>query len=152
MMRALTAALMLFMPAAAMGAGWAVSIFGLSYHPDREAARAERLDNEVNPGLAMRYEWPSTVFAEAGGYRDSGRSVAKFAGVGYQWRFGNLRAGGALAVLHSRSYNKNRAFVTPIPIVSYDFGTVMLNTVYAPKVTDLNEIAAFGFYLTFPIH
>ena len=87
---------------AAAAQGWAINVYGLSYHPDGEAARRAGVDNEINPGLAARYESPGGLFAEAGAYRDSGRGTAKFAGAGYQWKLGKgWRAGGALALFKS---------------------------------------------------
>jgi hypothetical protein len=59
-------AFVLIAPAFALAQGWAVNVYGLSYHPDREAAREAGVTEEVNPGLALRYEWPSGTFAEAG--------------------------------------------------------------------------------------
>ena len=46
---------LLTLPATAFGEGWALNVYGLSYHPDREAARAAEVNNEFNPGLALRY-------------------------------------------------------------------------------------------------
>ena len=139
---------LLILPATAFGEGWAFNVYGLSYHPDREAARAAEVDNEFNPGLALRYEWSNGVYSEFGAYRDSGGTTAKFADVGYQWRLSNFRIGAALAIAQSPTYNDGRTFIAPIPVVSYDFGRVMLNAVYFHKVRNMNEIAAFGAYLT----
>jgi hypothetical protein len=142
---------LLTLPATAFGEGWAVNVYGLSYHPDREAARAAEVDNEFNPGLALRYEWSNGVYSEFGVYRDSGGTAAKFANVGYQWRFSNFRIGAALAIAQSHTYHDGQAFIAPIPVVSYDFGRVMVNAVYFHKVRGMNEIAAFGAYLTIPL-
>jgi hypothetical protein len=68
--------------------------------------------------------------------------------VGYQWRFGSWRLGGALGIIQSGSYNGGDTFIAPAPIVSYDFGRFMLNGVFFPKVTDVNEIAVLAAYLT----
>ena len=150
--RALFLFLLLGAPVSTSAGEWAVNVYGLSYHRDRERARELGVDNEVNPGLAARYEWSSGLFAEAGAYRDSGRNTAKFAGAGYQWRLGtSWRAGGGLALFQSETYNEGSAFIAAVPIVSYDFGPVMLNAVFFPKVSDFNEVGAFGFYLTVPI-
>jgi len=52
--RLLIVALLFFpWPAAAEQLG--VNIYGLSYHFDRERAHRSGLDNEVNPGLGLRY-------------------------------------------------------------------------------------------------
>ena len=57
----------------------------------------------------------------------------------------------ALLLFDSRTYNHGRPFIAPIPIVSYDLGPARLNAVYAPRVTDLNDFAVFGFYLSVPL-
>jgi hypothetical protein len=131
-------------------------VYGLSYHPDRETVHREHLDNEYNPGLALHYELlngaRSITFAELGTYRDSGRSWAKFAALGYQFKFGERwRVGGALAAMDSQTYNHGVAFIAMIPLITYDLGRVKLNAVYFPKVGNYNEVAAFGFYFSIPL-
>jgi hypothetical protein len=92
-----------------------------------------------------------TTFAEIGAYQDSGSNLAKFAALGYQFKFGKrFRIGGALAVVHSQTYNEGVAFVGMIPLVTYDLGRVKLNAVYYPKFGHYNEVAAFGFYISIP--
>ena len=92
------------------------------------------------------------TFTEVGAYEDSGRNWAKFAALGYQFKFGkNWRIGGALALFDSRTYNGGAAFIAPVPLVTYDFGPVKLNAVYFPKVAQYNEIAAYGFYISIPL-
>jgi len=86
-----------------------------------------------------------------GAYQDSGANTAKFAALGYQFKFGKrFRIGGALAVVHSRTYNEGVAFIGMIPLVTYDLGRVKLNATYLPKLGHLNEVAAFGFYISIP--
>ena len=58
--------------------------------------------------------------------------------------------GVALPLLQSETYNKGRAFVAPIPLLTYDFGVVKLNAVFAPQ-TPQNRFAAFGFYIGIPL-
>ena len=130
-------------------------MYGLAYHPDRETVHSEHLDNEVNPGLGLHYEFSNTArgitFGEVGAYEDSGANTAKFAALGYQFKFGKrFRIGGALAVVQSQTYNKGVTFVGMIPLVTYDLGRVKLNAVYYPKFGDYNEVAAFGFYIGIP--
>jgi hypothetical protein len=132
-----------------------LNVYGLSYHPDRKAVQRLGLDNEVNPGLGLHYELAKdargVTFAEVGAYRDSGRNWAKFAALGYQFKFGERwRIGAALAAVNSRTYNDGVAFISMIPLVTYDFGRVKLNAVYFPKFGHYNEVAAFGFYLSIP--
>ena len=144
------AALALPLPAAAeLG----LNIYGLAYHFDRSRARSLGVDNEFNPGLGVRYRVPHSerlqwIF-DAGAYRDSGRNTARLAGAGALWRVSEgWRVGGALALLHSDTYNRGKAFVAPLPLAAYEFRSVTLNFVYLPKVSDLNEVATLGVWAT----
>jgi len=132
-----------------------LNVYGLSYHPDRETVHRLHLDNEVNPGLGLHYELVNDArgitFAEVGAYDDSGSHWAKFAALGYQLKFGeHWRIGGAIALMHSRTYNDGAAFVGMIPLITYDFGRFKLNAVYFPKLGHTNEVAAIGLYLSIP--
>ena len=116
----------------------------------------QHLDNEFNPGLGLHYELAGDArgasFAEAGAYRDSGSNWAKFAALGYQLKLGERwRAGAALALFNSRTYNRGAAFIAMIPLVTYDFGPFKVNAVYLPKIEPYNEVAAFGFYISIPL-
>lgn len=131
-------------------------VFGLSYHPDRKGTRDSHLDNELNAGLGLNYEFHNNAQGvanvEAGFFKDSGRNWAKFAGLGYQFKFGDRwRLGADLLAIHSPTYNRDRGFVAPIPRLTYDFGPVKLNAVYIPKFREINQFAVFGFYFTVPI-
>ena len=132
------------------------NIYVLADHPDRETVHRKNLDNQVNPGLGLHYELTNSelgiTFTEAGAYYDSGRHWAKFLSLGYQFKFGeHWRAGGAVAAVHSKTYNNGVAFVGMFPLVTYDLGPVKLNAVYFPKVANYNKVAAFGFYLSVPL-
>lgn len=142
--------------AAATPREFAINIYGVAYHPDRDTVHRLDLDNEFNPGLGVHYELIAgrrgTGFAEAGAYYDSGSHWAKFAALGYQFKLGRrLRIGGALALMHSRTYNDGATFVGMIPLVTYDLGPVKLNAVYFPKFGRFNEVDAFGFYVSIPL-
>jgi hypothetical protein len=133
-----------------------LDLYGLSYHTDREGVRRSGLDNEVNAGLGLNYEFlndsTGSAHVMAGSYRDSGRNWAKFAGPGYQFKLGqHWRAGGSLLVVDSRTYNHGRTFLAPIPMLSYDFGPAKVNAVYIPKVSDVSDFAVFGFFLSIPL-
>src|SRR3954464_5950047 len=132
-----------------------INVYGLSYHPDRQAVHEQNLDNQVNPGLALHYELSASergsTFFEAGAYYDSGRNWAKFAGLGYQFKFGSWRIGGAAAAVNSATYNRGTTFVGMIPLVTYDLGRIKLNATYFPKVANYNQVDAFGFYLSIPL-
>ena len=136
--------------------GWAVNIYGASYHFERERARRIDVDNELNPGLGVRKGlWRSDrhrVYAEAGLYYDSGERWAKTADITYQYElFTNVRAGVGLFYLQTRTYNGGDPVVAPLPVVSYDFGPAELNMVYAPRWGSLNDINTLGFFLTWKI-
>ncbi len=131
-------------------------VFGLSYHPDRAGIRASHLDNEFNAGLGLNYELGSdargATSVEAGVFKDSGRNWAKFAGVGYQFKFGERwRLGADLLAIQSETYNHGRSFVAPVPHLTYDFGPVKLNAIYVPRLAPYNHFAVFGIYLTLPL-
>jgi hypothetical protein len=132
-----------------------LNVYGLSYHPDREAVHEKNLDNQVNWGLALHYSLTDSergsTFLEAGSYYDSGRNWAKFAGVGYQFRIGkNWKIGGAVAAVNSETYNRGTTFVGMIPLITYDLGPIKLNGVYFPKVANYNRVDVFAFYLSIP--
>lgn len=132
------------------------NVYGLSYHPDREAVRRLNVDNKVNLGLGLHDELTNDArgitLAEMGAYHDSGRNWAKFMALGYQFKFGERwRIGGALAVFNSRTYNRGVTFIGMTPLITYDMGRIKLNAVYMPKFGQYNEVDAFGFYISIPL-
>lgn len=136
--------------------GWAVNIYGLSYHFERREARRIDADNEVNPGLGIRKGlWksgPHRVYAEAGIYYDSGERWAKTADITYQYEvLPNFRAGAGLFFFHTRTYNRGDPVLVPLPLISYDFGPAEVNVAYAPKWGELNSINTLGFFLTWKL-
>ena len=133
-----------------------VHVYGLSHHTDREGIRRRGVDNEVNLGLGLSYEFHNdddgVAFFEAGFYEDSGRNWAKLVGPGYQFKLGDRwRLGAALLLIDSRTYNFGRVFIAPIPLLTYDLGIVKLNAIYAPRFQQYNNFAVFGFYLSIPL-
>jgi hypothetical protein len=137
----------------AQEANWGLNLYGLSYHFDRDTARSIGADNEINPGLGVRYRRPINAsfdfFADAGAYKDSGRNTALLAGAGAFWRASNtLRLGGALVALQSDTYNRGDAFIAPLPVAALDFDRVTVNMVYMPKVSRFNAINTLGFWAT----
>ena len=133
-----------------------LNVYGFSYHPDRETAHRLNLDNEVNPGLGLHYEFSNSergiAFAEVGTYYDSGSNWAKLAALGYQFKFGKRwKIGGGLAVMKSRTYNDGEAFICAAPLITYDIGHIKLNAVYFPKFEPYNEVNTFGFYISIPL-
>jgi hypothetical protein len=130
-----------------------VNVYGLSYHFERSRAKELGFDNEVNPGLGLRYRFPRQDFdwfLDSGAYRDSGRNTAVFAGGGLFWKpAAGLRLGGAAAFFHSDTYNDGDPFIAPLPLVAYEWRAVSVNMVYFPKVSGINDINTLGFWLTF---
>lgn len=131
-------------------------VYGFSYHTDREGIRRQRVDNEFNPGLGIGYEFHSdargSAFVNAGIYKDSSNQWAKLAGPGYQFKLGDSwRVGALLPVIQGKGYNQGRAFVAPLPLLTYDFGTVKLNAVYAPRFAPATNFAVFAFYFSIPL-
>ena len=136
--------------------GWAVNIYGLSYHFERGLARRIDADNEINPGIGIRKglwkDGKHRVYAEAGVYYDSGERWAKTADITYQYElFQNFRAGAGLFFLYTRTYNRGDPVFVPLPVISYDFGPAELNLVYAPKWGELNSINTLGAFLTWKL-
>jgi hypothetical protein len=129
-----------------------VNVYGLSYHFDRDEARRIGVDNEFNPGLGARYRVPRERYEwvfDAGVYRDSGRNTAVVAGAGALWKpTRNIGLGAALAVFNSDTYNRGKTAVAPLPLASYDLGAATLNFTYLPKVSDINDVATLGFWVT----
>ncbi len=128
------------------------TVFGLSYHFNRDKARQLDVDNGVNPGLGLKYRFAErghlTLDAEGGLFRDSGSKTAAYAGVTALWNIGKgFQVGGALAVLQSSTYNNGAPFVAPLPMLAYDVGPVTLNLVYFPKISGANAVAALGFWV-----
>ena len=138
-------------PATAQQLG--VNIYGLSYHFDRERAQRRGLDNEVNPGVGLRYrvlhsERLQWIF-EAGAYHDSGRNTAVVAGAGALWRLSaGWRLGGGLAALQSDTYNRGEAFIAPFPLAAYEFRRATLNFTYIPRASRVNDIPVLAAWLT----
>ena len=110
-----------------------INLYGFSYHFERGRAKELGFDNEVNPGLGLRYRMPRErfdAFLDAGGYRDSGRNSALFAGGGLFWKpTMGLRLGGALVLFHSDTYNRGDPFIAPVPLAAYEWRAVSVNVV-----------------------
>jgi hypothetical protein len=142
------------LPGAAQAQEFGLNLYGLSYHGDRERAHRRGVDNEVNPGLGLRYRTPINerwdAFFDAGAYRDSGRNTAVLAGAGAYWKAtARLRLGGGLAAFDSDTYNRGKAFIVPLPMIGYEFRSVTFNVVYLPRVGRVNDVAALGLWLTY---
>jgi len=147
---------LLLIPGLAPADELGINLYGLSYHFERDTAHELGTDNEVNPGLGVRWRMPREAFdgafdffLEAGAYRDSGRNTAVLAGGGIFWKpTERLRLGGGLAFFHSETYNDGNPFIAPLPLLAYEWRAVTANLVYFPKVSGVNEINTLGFWLT----
>jgi len=139
-------------PCFGQGGELGVNVYGLSYHFERDRAKELGFDNEVNPGVGLRYRFPRQDFdwfVDGGAYRDSGRNTAVYAGAGAFWKIGErLRLGAALAFFHSDTYNDGDAFIAPLPLAAYEWRHVTLNLVYFPKVSSINDVNVLGFWIT----
>ena len=130
-----------------------INLYGLSHHFNRARAHELHVDNELNPGLGLRYRIPhgermSWIF-DLGAYRDSGRNTALVAGAGGLWNLSeHLRVGGALVVLDSDTYNRGKTALAPLPLAAFETRSVTFNFVYIPKLSDINEVATLGFWAT----
>jgi hypothetical protein len=132
-----------------------LSLYGLSYHPDREGTHRGDLDNENNLGLGLNYTLRENerriTFVETGFFRDSGSRTAVLAGFGYQYKVAKRwRLGGALVSVLSPTYNNGRLAFGVLPVVTYDFGRVKVNAMYAPRIGDYNKFAVYGLYFSLP--
>lgn len=143
---------------AVAGGGWGLNLYGLSYHWERDVARANGWDNEFNPGLGLRYQgdaWgPGEWFLDAGAYRDSGRDTALYAGAGWQAALDDARRwwlGGALVAFSSDTYNRGEAFIAPVPLLSWRLPRVTLNLTHFPKFDDFNEVNTTALFVTLPL-
>lgn len=130
-----------------------LNLYGAAWHIDRERAHRLGVDNEFNPGIGLRYrdaldrQWD--WFADLGTYRDSGRNTALYGAAGALWPLSeHWRIGGALALMHSDTYNRGRSFLAPLPVLAYDLGRVTVNATWFPRVANFNDVGAFGFWLT----
>ncbi|MHB8890327.1 MAG: hypothetical protein ACYC46_16070 [Acidobacteriaceae bacterium] len=139
-------------------AEWGVNLYGLSYHWERDTARANDWDNEFNPGLGLRYtfgKWlNASAFADAGAYYDSGRNTAVYGAAGLLWpldRDGRFHLGAAATLFHSETYNGGDAFVAPIPLFAVRFERVTVNFTHFPKVSGFNSVNTTAMFLTLPI-
>lgn len=130
-----------------------LDLYGLSYHLDQKRAKELGVDNQFNPGLGVHYvmreNQRSLWFIEAGAYRDSGRHIAKLAGPGYQYKLTEQwRLGGGLIYFNSATYNRGRAFIAPVPLLTYQSGHTAFNLTFFPKLSGFNQVATFGAFVT----
>lgn len=130
-----------------------LDVYGLSYHLDQKLARQIGTDNQFNPGLGLHYvinESPQSIWlVQSGLYRDSGRHHAKIAGVAYEYKLTEQwRLGGGVVYFNSTTYNRGRAFIAPVPLLTYQLGPAALNLTFFPKVSGFNDIPTFAAYAT----
>jgi len=146
----------MFAASADAGNVWSINSYGLAYHFERAEAKRINSDNEVNPGLGVRYDFYASGrhrwYAEAGIYYDSGRRWAKTADITWQYQLiGGLRGGVGAFFFYTPTYNRGNAFIAPLPVVSYDFGSAVLTMAYAPKYREKNVINTLGAFLSWKL-
>jgi hypothetical protein len=129
-----------------------VNLYGLSYHFERDEAKASGFDNEVNAGLGLRYRVQGQDFdwlIDAGAFRDSRRNTAVLAGGGVLWKATKrLRLGAAIGIAQSDTYNEGAPFIAPLPLLAYEWRAVSLNLAYFPRVSGINDFNTLLFWLT----
>jgi hypothetical protein len=134
-------------------ADFGLNVYGLSYHFDRARARELGVDNEINPGLGLRYRVPHSErmswIADLGAYRDSGRNTARLAGGGALFHVSERwRLGGALVLLDSDTYNRGKTVLAPVPLAAFETRVLTFNFVYLPELSDVNGVATLSFWAT----
>lgn len=156
--RPVLAAALLLAALPAQAETWALDLYGLSYHWEREVARAHGWDNKFNPGVGLRYQGgalgPGSWFLDGGVYHDSGRNTAVYAGAGWQLpldRAGRWQLGAALVAFHSDTYNRGDPFLAPLPLLSRRLERLTLNLTHFPKVDDFNEVNTTACFITLPL-
>ena len=131
----LGAALLIAVPAAARADDqrWGVSIWGLSYHVNRDADY-----NEDNWGLGGRYYVkPNRLFVEVDALRNSNRGLVLPASLGLEFKIAPLPAGcrlsgvGALTVAYYQFTNPDHSVIKygPVPGVTVGCGRVKVNLI-----------------------
>ena len=111
---------------------WGISIWGLSYHIDRE------IDfDEANLGLGLRYYVKPRVFVEADALRNSNRGLAVPVSAGFEFKVAslgqacNLHAVAAGTLVYYRNSRTEREYFKagPVPGVTLGCGRVRTNAI-----------------------
>jgi hypothetical protein len=129
-----------------------LNVFGLSLHTDRSEG-----NNEINPGLGLRYTFwqPAArwvVFTDASVYYDSDRHWAKYVGVGTSYRFAeSWWVGAAVTYGQSPSYNHGTPFFAVVPGVAYELRQFTFNAVLLPSKEASSKIQGVAFFVTVPL-
>jgi hypothetical protein len=137
---------------------WGITIWGLSYHTDRDADY-----NELNWGLGLRYyhrpEWKwlgtsgdNRVFLEGDALRDSNRGLMIPISAGVEYRIAPLPAGcklfavGAFTVAYYRYATRDSAVIKfgPVPGVVIGCGRLKTNVevILRPSSSPLAALTA----------
>jgi len=112
------------------GKRWGISIWGLSYHIERE------IDfDEANLGLGLRYYFNHLTFAEADVLRNSNRGLAVAVSTGLEFKVAslgkacNLYAVAAGTIVYYQNPRTEREYVRagPVPGVTLGCGRVKTN-------------------------
>lgn len=150
----LAGALTLAAPTAlAAQSGWAVHLFGTSYHyrsrTYRTASGALRRYEQLNFGVGIEYvihDGDRTLLsADAGLYRDSKDRGNGFAGPACRFKLGShVLAGAGVIVLTSRTY---AVPVAPLPLLTVRWRRADLNTTWIPALSS-RASGAFAWFAT----
>ena len=125
---------------------WGISIWGLSYHVDRETDF-----DEANVGLGLRYYFNHGVFIEVDALRNSNRGLAVPVSAGLELKVAslgqacNLYAVAAGAVVYYQNPRTGREyFKGPVPGVTLGCGRVKTNAIIVlrPSHQPVNVIVA----------
>jgi hypothetical protein len=158
-MRLIAAALLLTAGANAHAADrLELNLYGLSHHWNQSEARRLGTEEEINPGLGLRYAlepWDlcSTPFVEGGIYRDSGAHASYYAALGCKGLklTDNIRLGLGLAAMQSETYNGGNPFVAPVPLLTWYIAPVTVNFIEYFPVESLGVLSTTGVYLSMPL-
>ena len=128
-----------------------INVYGLSYHFDRDRARSLGVDNEVNPGLGVRWKFAETgrwqFFADAGVFNDSGKNTAVIAGGGALWHVAAV-PGRRGARGHEQRHLQQRADVHRPCRSSRGTSGRPRSTSRFPKIERYNDVATVGLWVT----
>ena len=111
---------------------WGISIWGLSYHIDRE------IDfDEANLGLGLRYYAKRRIFVEADALRNSNRGLAVPVSAGFEFKVASLGqactlhavAAGTLVYYRNSRTERDDLKAGPVPGVTLGCGRVRTNAI-----------------------
>jgi len=132
-----------------------INLYGLSYHIQRETSDNKDF-NELNYGIGMRYSLNKDkrmeLFIDSGFFKDSSAKLAKYMGFGLQFSLFNTFNIGFLGLIYqSKMINQGAPIVGAVPLISFSFKNICINSIIIPKIKNLVDYDSIGFYLTYCI-